>query len=90
MLGFSSLSILSVVCLKQVPRGGAKLVAQLIFLGKAMLSCAAQGKASFISTLLDAQGAMVYWLERLLVKQEDLGSIAAQTKWFFVSSGIRR
>ena len=47
--GLFSFSILSVVCLKQVPHGGAKLVAQLIFLGKAMLSCAAWGKASLIS-----------------------------------------
>ena len=31
---------------------------------------------------------MVKWLERLLVKPEDLGLIPAQTKWFFISSGI--
>ena len=30
-----------------------------------------------------ARGAMVKWLERSLVKQEDLGSIPAQTNGFF-------
>ena len=33
-------------------------------------------------TSLFARGAMVMWLERLLMKQEDLGSIPAQTKCF--------
>ena len=37
----------------------------------------------------DAQGAMVKWLERLLEKQEDLGLIPAQTKWFFSLLGYR-
>ena len=32
--------------------------------------------------LISAQGAMVWWSERLLVKQEDLGSNTAQTKCF--------
>ena len=27
---------------------------------------------------------MVWWLERSLVKQEDLGLIPTQTKWFYV------
>ena len=30
-------------------------------------------------------GSMVYQLEQSLVKQEDLGSIPAQNKWFFFS-----
>ena len=29
-----------------------------------------------------ARGAMVWWLERSLVKQKDLGSVAAQAKCF--------
>ena len=36
----------------------------------------------------DARGAMVKWLERSLVKQEDLGSSPAQTEWIFLSSGM--
>ena len=38
---------------------------------------------------LVARGAMVYWLERSLVKQEDLSSIPAKTKWFFLSTFIK-
>ena len=35
------------------------------------------------------RGGMALWLEQLLVKQEDLGLIPAQTKWCFFSD-IRR
>ena len=34
-----------------------------------------------------ARGYMVEWLEWLLVMQEDLGLIPAQTKWFLLLSG---
>ena len=32
---------------------------------------------------------MGYWLERSLVKQEVLGSIPAQPKWFFFSPRVK-
>ena len=37
-----------------------------------------------------ARRAIVWWLKQLLVKQDDLGSIPAQTKCFLLSSGKRR